>query len=179
MMESRSPTDLVLTLVQVINGDLPLITAQEILDPRVQIRMGSADYCGIDIWCKWIYLLHNCGRVSDLRIARCETWCDAQEPDLVHLSARWTGTVRSQREPAESASAKASYLVRDGCIRKICTHQSNYEFVFGIWARYSVLFWIFLGWNSFILCLRRFVHRISGVETSIVRSHQQRRANVV
>src|SRR4051794_16679054 len=41
MIESRSPTDLVFALVRVVNGDAPRLTAREILDPMVDIRMDS------------------------------------------------------------------------------------------------------------------------------------------
>jgi hypothetical protein len=149
MIESRSPTDLVLALVRVINGDTPRVAAQEILDPMVQMHMDSAEHCGINIWYKWIHLIRNCGRVSDLRVTRCEARCDAQEPDLVHLSARWAGTIRSRHMPAMSArDAEVRYLVQDGRIKKIWTHKSNYEFIFGPWIRYSICYRLFLGWAA-------------------------------
>jgi hypothetical protein len=158
MIESRSPIDLVLALVRVINGDAPRLAAREILDPMVQIRMDSAEYCGIDVWYKWIYLIHNCGRVANLRITHYEARCSVQEPELVHLSARWMGTIRSRDMPAQSTrGAAASYLVREGRIKKICTHKSNYEFIFGIWVRYLPL-WIFLSWTGIhfmLLAIRR------------------------
>jgi hypothetical protein len=147
MIEIRSPTELVFALGQVINGDTPRLAAQEILDPMVQIHMDSANYCGIDIWYKWIHLIRNCGRVSDLRMIRCEARCDAQDPYLVHLSARWTGTIRSRRMPGMAASdGEARYLVRDGRITAIWTHKSNYEFIFGRWIRYSICYRLFLAW---------------------------------
>ena len=49
MIESGSPIDLVFALVRVVNGEVPRLAAREILDPRVEIRMDSADYCGIDV----------------------------------------------------------------------------------------------------------------------------------
>jgi hypothetical protein len=151
VIESRCPTDLVLTLVRVINGDAPSLAAREILDPMVQIRIDRADYYGIDIWFKWMYLIRHCGRVSDLRITDCQAWCDVQEPSVVHLSARWTGIIRPRRRPAASAyRAEASYLIEDGRIKKIWTTRSNYEFIFGRWIKYSIFYSIFLGWA--VLC---------------------------
>jgi hypothetical protein len=157
-IENRSPTDLVLALVGVINEELPSLAAREILDPMVQIRVDSAEYCGIDVWYKWLHLIRNCGRVSDLRIARCKAWCDAREPNLVHLSARWTGIVRSRHMPAESdEDAEASYLIRAGRIKKIWTRRSNYEFIFGLWIKYSICYQIFLGWSvPYLWLLSRF-----------------------
>jgi hypothetical protein len=159
MIASRSPTDLVLALVRVINGEVPRLAARDILDPMVQIRMDSADYCGINIWYKWVHLVRNCGRVSDLRMTRCQARCDAQEPNLVHLSARWAGTIRSLQAPGTSTrDAEFHYLVRDGRIKKIWTQKSNYEFIFGRWIKYSACYTLFLGWATLyfaFLSLRR------------------------
>lgn len=158
-MIENSPIDLVFALVRVINGDAPRLAAQEILDPMVEIRMDSANYRGIDLWYKWIHLIRNCGRVSDLRMTGCEARCDAQEPSLVHLSARWTGTIRSRRVPVTAAgSGVARYLIQDGRIKTIWTHKSNYEFVFGRWIGDPICFRLFLAWSFLyftILSLRR------------------------
>lgn len=155
MNESRSPGDVVLALVRVINGDAPPGAAQEILDPMVQMRMDSAEYRGIDIWYKWIDLIRNCGRVCDLRITHCRLRCDPEEPYLVHLSGRWTGTIGSQPVPVTSPrDAAVDYLVHDGRIKKIWTHRSNYEFIFGRWIGYPVCYPLFLAWVAICFSLR-------------------------
>jgi hypothetical protein len=146
--ESRSPIELVMALVRVVNGEAPRLMAREILDPMVEIRMDSTDYCGIDTWYKWIHLIRNCGRVSDLRMTQCRARCDARDPSLVHLSARWAGTIRSRRKPEMAvADGEVRYLIRDGRIKKILTHKSNYEFIFGRWIKYSIGFQFFLAWS--------------------------------
>src|SRR6266702_2164392 len=159
VIESRSPTDLVLALVRVVNGEAPRLAAREILDPMVEIRMDSTDYCGIDAWYKWIHLIRNCGRVADLRMTQCRARCDARDPSLVHLSARWTGTIRSRRIPGMAAAdGEVRYLIRDGRIKKIWTRKSNYEFIFGRWIRYSICFRLFLAWSVLyfaVLSLRK------------------------
>jgi hypothetical protein len=148
MSESTSPTDLVFALVRVINGEVPRQAAREILDPMVQIRMDSVAYCGIDVWYKWIHLIRNCGRVSDLRMTKCQARCDANDPSLVHLSARWTGTIRSRQMPATAASdGEVRYLIQNGRIAKIWTHKSNYEFIFGRWIKYPICYWLFSAWS--------------------------------
>jgi len=147
MIESSSPIDLVLALVRVVNGEAPRLAASEILDPMVEIRMDSTGYCGIDAWYKWVHLIRNCGRVADLRMTQCRARCDARDPSLVYLSARWTGTIRARRTPESATSdGEACYLIRDGRIKKIWTHKSNYEFIFGRWIRYSICYWLFLAW---------------------------------
>jgi hypothetical protein len=153
MIESRSSTDLVLALVRVINGDLPRLAAQEILDPMVQMRMDSVDYCGIDSWYKWIHLIRNCGRVSDLRLTRYQARCDAHEPCVVHLSARWAGKLRSGRTRSESATGEVRYLVQDGRIKKIWTHRSNYEFIFGRWIGNPIGYRLLLAWAALYFAL--------------------------
>ncbi len=154
MIESRSPIDLVFALVRVVNGEAPRLAAREILDPRVEIRMDSTDYCGIDVWYKWIHLIRNCGRVADLRMTECRARCDARDPSLVHLSARWAGTIRSRRIAGMAAAdGEVRYLIRDGRIKKIWTHRSNYEFIFGRWIRYSICYWLFLGWSVLYFAL--------------------------
>ncbi len=154
MIESRSPIDLVFALVRVVNGEAPRLAAREILDPMVEIRMDSTDYCGIDAWYKWIHLIRNCGRVADLRMTRCRARCDARDPSLVHLSARWTGTIRSRRIPGMAAAdGEVRYLIRDGRIKKIWTRKSNYEFIFGRWIRYSICFRLFLAWSVLYFAL--------------------------
>jgi hypothetical protein len=148
VIESRAPIDLVCALVRVVNGEAPRLAAREILDPLVEIRMDSARYRGIDTWYKWIHLIRNCGRVADLRMTRCRTHCDARDPLLVHLSARWAGTIRSRRIPATAANdGEVSYLIRDGVIKEIRTRKSNYEFIFGRWIRYSICYRLFLAWS--------------------------------
>jgi hypothetical protein len=132
MTESKSPSDLVLALVRVINGDAPLEAAREILDPMVRIHWDAKEYCGIDIWYQFIDRIRNRGRVAELRMTECRVRCDDRDPRLVHLSARWTGTSRSRQLPETAASdGEASYLIRDGRIAEIWTHKSNYEFIFG------------------------------------------------
>ncbi|TMJ27688.1 MAG: hypothetical protein E6G88_13750 [Alphaproteobacteria bacterium] len=109
--------------------------------------MDSTGYCGIDAWYKWVHLIRNCGRVADLRMTQCRARCDARDPSLVYLSARWTGTIRARRTPESATSdGEACYLIRDGRIKKIWTHKSNYEFIFGRWIRYSICYWLFLAW---------------------------------
>jgi hypothetical protein len=154
MIESKSPIDLVFALVRVVNGEAPRLAAAEILDPMVEIRMDSTAYRGIDVWYKWIHLIRNCGRVADLRMTQCRARCDADDPSLVYLSARWTGTIRSQRIPGTAtADAEACYQIRDGRITKIWTHKSNYEFIFGRWISYSVCYWFFLAWSVLYFAL--------------------------
>ena len=148
MIESGSPIELVLALVRVVNGDVPRLAAREILDPMVEIQMDSTGYCGIDVWYKWIHLIRTCGRVGDLRMTQCRAHYDTRDPSLVHLSARWTGTIRSRRIPGlAAADGEVRYLIRDGRIKKIWTHKSNYEFIFGRWIRYSICYWLFLSWT--------------------------------
>jgi hypothetical protein len=152
--ESRSPIDLVFALVRVVNGEAPRLAAREILDPMVEICMDSTDYCGIEAWYKWIHLIRNCGRVGDLRMTQCRARCDTHDPSLVHLSARWTGTIRSRRISGLAATeGEVRYLIRDGRIKKIWTHKSNYEFIFGRWIRYSVCYRLFLAWTVLYFAL--------------------------
>jgi hypothetical protein len=154
MIESKSPIDLVVALVRVINGEAPRPAARAILDPMVEIRMDSTAYCGIDVWYKWIHLIRNCGRVANLRMTQCRVRCDARDPSLVLLSARWAGTMRSRQIPGMAAAdGEVRYLVRDGRIKKIWTHKSNYEFIFGRWIRYSLFYWLFLSWTILYFAL--------------------------
>jgi hypothetical protein len=157
--ENGSTIDLVLALVRVVNGEAPRLAAREILDPMVEMHMDASGYCGIDVWCKWVHLIRNCGRIDGLRMTQCRARCDASDPSLVHLKARWTGTVRSRRITAMAAAdGEAQYLIRGGRIKKIWTHKTNYEFVFGRWIRYSICYWLLLAWSVFyftVLALRR------------------------
>jgi hypothetical protein len=125
----------VLALMRVINGDAPLLAAQELIDPMVRIRMNASAYCGIDVWYKWMHLLRTWGRIGDLRIAEIDAQSDASDPSLVHVSGRWIGRGRKGMAAARQAAA-AQYRVRDGRITEIWTQRSNYEFVFGPWIKY-------------------------------------------
>ena len=147
MTQTQSPGDVVLALVRVINGEAPRRAADDILDPTVDIHMDAANHRGIDIWYKWVHLVRNCGRIAELRMTRCRVESDVKSPDIVHLTARWTGIIRSQHQyGVAKRDARLSYLVRDGRIREIWTHKSNYEFVFGRWIRYSICYRLFLAW---------------------------------
>jgi hypothetical protein len=152
VIESRSPIDLVVALVRTINGEAPRLAASQILDPEVELYMDSRTYRGIDVWYKWIYLIQNCGRVGDLRMSQCSVYCDARNPSLVHLSARWTGVVRSRQAVAER-DGHARYLIHDGRIKKIWTHRSNYEFIFGRWITNPIGHWLFLACTVLYLSL--------------------------
>jgi hypothetical protein len=152
VIEDQSPAGLVLALIGVINGDAPGRTAEEILDPDVALYMDSACYRGIDIWYKWIHLLKNCGRIRDLRMTQCDVRCDAGEPVIVHLSARWSGAARS-RHAVSTTDGTADYLVQDGRIKTIWTHKSNYEFIFGRWISHPVCFNAFLAWSVLYFAL--------------------------
>jgi hypothetical protein len=146
VIERQSPIDLVVALVRIINGEAPRQTAGQILDPEVELCMDSRTYCGIDVWYKWIYLIRNCGRVGNLRMIQYRMHCDARDPSLVHLSARWTGMVRS-RQTVDERDGEGRYLIRDGRIRKIWTHKSNYEFIFGRWISNPIGYRLFLAWT--------------------------------
>lgn len=155
MMERRTPKEAVLALVGVINGDAPLPAAKEILDPSVRIHMDSANHRGIDIWYKWIHMIHNCGRVSNLRMTRCDPRPDTANPQIIHLSIRWTGTLRSQGiDIVAERDAQLRYLVQNDRINEIWTHKSNYEFVFGRWIRYSICYRLFLTWALLYFAMR-------------------------
>jgi hypothetical protein len=158
MNDSTSPVELVLALVRVVNGDVPRLAAQDILDPMVEICMDSKEYRGIDVWYKWIYLIRNCGRIADLRMTQCRPSCDARDPSLVHLSARWTGTIRSRRTSGMAAA--------DGEV----------EFIFGRWIRYSVCFQLFLVWSALHfmhLSLRRHDYLVERWRETIARPHRR------
>jgi hypothetical protein len=147
MTADRCPTDVVLALVRVINAELPRTTASALLDPDVEIHMDTTIHRGIETWYKWVHLIRNCGRISDLRMTEYSARTDPQEPQLVHLSARWTGILRGQNPPRTSEhSIQLRYLVRQGCIRTIWTRKSNYEFIFGSWIKYVVCYRLFLAW---------------------------------
>jgi hypothetical protein len=143
VIERQSPVDLVVALIRIINGEAPRLAAGQILDPEVELCVDSQTYCGIDVWYKWIYLIRNCGRVGDLRMSECRVYCDARDPSLVHLSARWTGMVRSRRT-VDERDGEGRYLIRDGRIRKIWTHKSNYGFIFGRWICNPIGYRLFL-----------------------------------
>src|SRR5262249_27958629 len=120
----------------------------------VEIHMDSMDYCGIEVWYKWIHLIRNCGRVTDLRMMGCRAHCDVSNPSLIHLAARWTGTVGSRRIPGMAQTdGEVRYLIRDGHISEIWTHRSNYEFIFGGWIRYSICYRLFLAWTVLYFAL--------------------------
>jgi hypothetical protein len=145
--ESASPQGVVVALVRVINGELPIMAAEEHLDPQVKMHMDSAQHRGITLWYKWIHLIRNCGRVSDLRMVPVKIWADPQEPGMVHLWMCWSGTDRG-KHTAETAldMYHVRYLIQGGRIVEIWTHKANYVFIFGEWIRYSACYRLFLGW---------------------------------
>ena len=141
----RSPVELVLSLVQVINANAPRRSAEELLDPKVQIEMDSVRHRGIKTWYMWIHLIRNCGRISELCLTNCRVWCDGHNPSVVYLSGRWSGIVRVRGKPEMSAEdVELRYLVQDGHIVFIWTRKSNYVFIFGSWIRYFFWYWLFL-----------------------------------
>jgi hypothetical protein len=139
--------ELVLALVKVINAEAPRLTADEILDPMVRIRMDSAKHKGIKTWYMWLHLIRNYGRISDLRLTGFNADCDPKKRNLIHVSGRWSGIMRPQFIRCASAHhVNLRYLVEGGRITAIWTSRSNYEFIFGRWIKYPVLYWLFLAW---------------------------------
>lgn len=146
-MTDASPKEIVLKLVEMINGNVPRGRASDCLDPSVIIHLDSAIHQGIEIWQKWIYLIRNCGRVRELRMMPCEVSCDAQDPCIVNLVIRWSGICRpdpSTRETAETYRLR--YRVEGDRIVEIWTRKANYVFIFGGWIRSAVLMRLFFGW---------------------------------
>ena len=104
-MAETTPKEVVLKLIEMINGNVPREQASDCLDPLVTIHMDSAIHQGIEMWQKWIYLIRNSGRVRELRMVPCEVSCDAQDPCVVNLVIRWTGIRwfdKSTRETTET-----------------------------------------------------------------------------
>jgi len=48
----RSPIDVVLSLIWVVNGELPRLATREVLHSVAEIHMDAIDFCGIEIWYK-------------------------------------------------------------------------------------------------------------------------------
>jgi len=158
MAENLAPSEVVLGLVRVINGESPRLSAKDYLDPSVNIHMDSARHCGIELWYKWIYLIRNCGRLCNLYMTPCELSCDRENPNIVHLSIRWSGIERSRWTPVVAPEIyHLRYLVENCRIIEVWTTKSNYIFIFGLWIRYSILYRLLFLWAIFyfaILSLR-------------------------
>jgi hypothetical protein len=162
---SRSPVELVLSLVQVINANAPRRLGEELLDSKVHIEMDAVRHSGIKTWYMWIHLIRNCGRISELRLTNCRVWCDAHNPNVVCLSGRWTGIARFRGKPEMSAAdVELHYLVRDDRIVFIRTRKSNYVFIFGSWIKYAPGYWLFLAWAYlyFKACRLRGIDYVDG-----------------
>jgi stearoyl-CoA desaturase (delta-9 desaturase) len=158
MAENLAPSEVVLGLVRVINGESPRLSAKDYLDPSVNIHMDSARHCGIELWYKWIYLIRNCGRICNLYMTPCKLSCDRENPNIVHLSIRWSGIERSRWTPVVAPEIyHLRYLVENCRIIEVWTTKSNYIFIFGSWIRYSILYRLLFLWAIFyfaILSLR-------------------------
>ena len=122
--ESASPQGVVVALVRVINGELPIMAAEEHLDPQVKMHMDSAQHRGITLWYKWIYLIWNCGRVPDLPLVPSKIWADPEEPGMVHLWSCWRGTEHTAETAFDTYHIR--YLIQGGRIVEIWTHKANY-----------------------------------------------------
>jgi hypothetical protein len=54
MPENTPPQEVALSLVRVINGELPRRRAEDYLDANVKIHIDSANHRGIELWYKWL-----------------------------------------------------------------------------------------------------------------------------
>ena len=155
MTAYRSPEEVVLALVRVINGDLPRHAASDYLDPNVRIHMDGADHRGITTWYKWIHLIRHRGRLGNLRMCPTAISSDPLIPGMVLLSIRWAGTDRSSAQSIVTPNTyNLQYLVRKSHIIEIWTHKINYVAIFGSWFRRSIYYRFFLGWSIlYFVCL--------------------------
>jgi hypothetical protein len=146
-MEAHAPREIVLRLVDMINGKTPRARASDLLDPAVTIHVDSAVHGGIETWVKWIHLIRNCGRVRELRMVPCLVEPDAQDPSMVNLVMRWTGIRKFDRLPSTTSEAyHLRYRVEGDRITEIWTKKANYVFIFGGWFRFSLVYRLVLGW---------------------------------
>jgi hypothetical protein len=147
MTEGSSSVRVVLSLIGVINGELPRHVAEDCLDPSVRIHMDSADHEGVGLWYRWIHLIRTRGKLARLRMIPEKIACDPQNPGLVLLAMRWSGISRAAGHPVTTADIyNLRYLVRDDRIVEIWTHKINYVEVFGSWIRRPVLYRLYLCW---------------------------------
>jgi hypothetical protein len=146
-MEKTTPEEVVLKLVEMVNGNVSREHASDYLDPLVTIHMDSAIYKGIEMWQKWIYLIRNSGRVRELRMIPCEVSCDAQDPCIVNLAIRWIGIRQCDNSLCETSETyHLRYRVEHNLIVEIWTRKINYVFIFGSWIRFAVFLRLFFGW---------------------------------
>lgn len=146
-MEETTPQEVVLKLVEMINGNVPREQACGYLDPLVTIHMDSTIHRGIEIWQKWIYLIRNCGQVRELKMVPCGISCDVHDPCIVNLDIRWSGVRPFGNSLSETSEiCHLRYRVERNRIVEIWTRKTNYVFIFGSWVRFTVLLRLFLGW---------------------------------
>jgi stearoyl-CoA desaturase (Delta-9 desaturase) len=150
MAEDLASSEVVRGLVRVINGELPRLSAENYLHQDVKIHMDSANHRGIEVWYKWIYLIRNCGRLSNLCMMPCELSIDRENPNVVDLGIRWSGIERFGRTAALAPEIyHLRYLVENGRITEIWTTKHNYKFIFGPCIRHSIFYRLLLLWAIF------------------------------
>jgi hypothetical protein len=131
-MSGASPQDVVLKLIRVINGQAPVASLADTLDPAVKLHMDSSTYRGIRIWAAWVHLIRSAGRVRELQLNPTELQCDPQEPQIVSLRMRWSGIDRRSGTPLPvSDLGHVRYRLEQNRIVEIWTHRTNYTFMFG------------------------------------------------
>ena len=159
MTPSQTPADpreLVLTLIEIINGTRSVESASDCLESNVLIHMDTAVHRGIIIWRKWIHMIRHCGKVRNLRLDPSAIAIDPAETDILNLAFTWSGERLSQQERMRTFSNlhHLRYRVKNSQITEIWTQKQNYVFIFGPWIRYSFCYRILLLWGIFYFRLR-------------------------
>jgi hypothetical protein len=145
--EVLPPTEVVLRIVDMLNGTRPRDQASEYIHPSVSIHMDGSTHHGIEMWQRWVYLLRNCGRLRELQFLPSEMSVDPDDTHIVRLVGRWTGIDRHGGAPHQASRLiHFSYRWDGGRVVELWTRRSNYDFVLGRWIRLRAFYQVFLLW---------------------------------
>lgn len=141
---SSSSVKIVSRLLQVISKQLPLKTAETLLDKNLSSYMdGKKVGSNKNSWFRWVQFLHYnlSKKVSSPKIIIEEI---KEKGKIIEVTAYWSGQVNSSTK--KSSLGKVTYQVQNSKIINIWTHRANYSFIYGkkIAASKIYFYWIIL-----------------------------------
>lgn len=153
-MSDSQATGVVSRVIAALSGDTALAEAGGFLERDVVIHVDDGEtHRGIALWKRWVHLMRERGRMSDLRF---EPMTTAVDGDVVTVKFHWSGRPRhgrnGQRPPTTNL---VRYRVAGDRIAEIWTRKANYVDVFGPWIARTACYRLFLCWGWLYFLTRR------------------------
>ncbi len=129
--KEKKDEQVLLKLFQVIGGQQPIQSSEDLLSEELAVYMGKRRTSGgVVAWKRWVLFLRHTAQkrgIHDLKLVDCSF---ERQGDIVRATAFWEGKTKGERVRSDKP-AIVDYHLRKHRILKIRTHPDNYRFIHG------------------------------------------------